>query len=167
MRAKDESNLRRAWYLLSAAAFILPLWLGLPFATAGNSGNVTASMLFSMICLSFPSSIIYIVFLAEFFPHTAPGYTPLSYLFFWLLAFAVGYFQWCWLIPRLFKRQKMITLGLVQKGEVAVESFQQEETKTLRVEALRAELPARSSASPVRHFDELGRTPFERAVCDD
>jgi hypothetical protein len=160
MKINYKQNVRLLWILASVA--VLSYRFDNCVEMAEGCYRAEDSMFLSMFLLSFPGSLLYLIFLAFTFD-SIDVYTPLHYLLLWGGAFTVGYFQWFWFIPRLLRGQAMTTLGLSQSGTPTVGSRVGQRSSSPRARKRASHLKGRSLA----HFDEIGRTPLERAVIDN
>ena len=140
------------------ALLMLPLGLG---TCLGDPACARAwDVMPVLLLLSFPSGPPLLLVLAVLFE---PGSIapPLDYSIVWLIAFGAGFLQWFWLVPKLFDRSEITTLGLmstVSRARTAV--------------SVPTDLPAsvpvikrsRKKATCFVHFDSKGHSPLERVI---
>lgn len=161
MKTNYKQNIKFIWILASFA--VLLLRFDQCFESASNCRVEGGDMFFAMFCLSFPGSLLYLIFLALIFDPIA-AFTPLHYFLLWGGAFIVGYLQWFWVVPRLLQGQGMTTLGLLQSGASTVcRAVSQHPSSGAR----RRKHSARLKGRRVAPFDETGRTPLERAISNN
>ena len=113
-------------------------------------------MFLTMGILSFPSGFLSVVITLLFFEPPSTDQLNVYFLFWWIMSGA-GYLQWFVVVPKLFAKPKLTTLGLQQAGKV-------EKDNTLECPPR----PARKRrARLIRAYDKRGRTPLERAMASN
>jgi hypothetical protein len=158
MKINYKQNLKFIWILLCVAV----LFFHLDECLEWESGcDLAGERMFSaMFLLSFPGSLLYLVFLALTF-ETVNVHTPLLYILLWGGAFTVGYLQWFRVLPSLLNRPEMTTLGLAQtRAAIVSGTGGQRATRSRRKRKRVAWL----KGARVVHFDDTGRTPLERVI---
>lgn len=101
--------------------------------------------------LSFPSSIPTVVLTASIID----VYPPFDYIIICLVAFISGYIQWFWCIPKILKKQEIISLHLTSPDR---------ETRLLTApKPTRRRQSSRSNLSRAP-FDKTGHSRLERAI---
>jgi hypothetical protein len=90
------SLVKVAWFLAAIAALAFHLYVVF-FHTAKDSGVV---MVWAMIVLTFPLGLLP-MFAYGFAAQVSDG--AANDLVLWLLMAATGFFQWFWLVPRVFR----------------------------------------------------------------
>lgn len=160
MRVKHKQVIPLAWILTSLAIFLLCFDSCL--INENNCFRAGDYMLGCMILITFPCGLLYPLVLSMFF-NSISVYDPFAYFLLWLGAFAVGYLQWFVLLPRLFSRNEITTLGIAQSAPLSKK----------RKKGRKAHKPGRNRIHPVQseshlaaQWDEGGRTPLERVIND-
>lgn len=146
--------------------FMLPLGLGtcLGDPRCGHAWDILPVMLL----LSFPSGALVLLVVALLFGPASIA-PPFDYSLVWAIAFAAGYAQWFWLVPTVFGRSEITTLGLTCAITSRAVGPEVENPPALLSTAPR--IADRASKRAPRttgrnvHFDGKGRTPLERVIC--
>lgn len=156
MRASGTTVVKCIW--VSAGLCLLALGLGISLVDSGE--YATDILLPIILLLSFPAGPLVLLFAAAVID-PGPVYPALDYSLLWVVAFAAGYFQWFWVLPKLFGKCELTTLGLTRLPAIPV------------IDNLPSQIaaPARSKRPPnksrrIVHFDGHGRTPLERVIAD-
>ena len=111
-----------------------------------------------LLLLSFPGGLLFFFFaepLIDFYP-------ALDYALVSLGLIAIGYAQWFVVLPRLFGKHAITTLGLsstIEKKQSVPISANPHTNSQLQ--------PPPAHETPIQSFDSAGRTPLERAIYDD
>ena len=150
-------SLGGVWLISALSAVILPIFLPSSIGT-GVVGNAIAVSAVVMFILSFPSSVIAVplIFLIDALLGLTTSSIAVAYMNL-IMLFAVGLFQWFWMVPRLVERQTF--------SEVGSEAFLQE----LRLGELSGN-PRLFSREPETYgawVNEEGATPVERVLKED
>ena len=163
----DSMNCNRVikYLWIVTALFMLPLGLG---TCLGGPDCIQAwDVLPVMLLLCFPSGVLFLIVVAVLFEPTGFA-SAIDYSLIWLIVFGVGYVQWFWLVPKLFARSEITTLGLMS----AVETARMAPESKLAPPSLSTGIPTsmpvtKRSRIKVRcfvHFDSKGRSPLERVI---
>src|SRR5258706_8685151 len=109
MRISCITAIKSVW--VSSSLFMLPLGLGTFLGDPGY--NASQSLIPVMLLLSFPAGplVLFVGALVIDPPSLIP---PLDYSLLWFVAFAAGYLQWFWVLPKLFGKCEFTTLGLTE-----------------------------------------------------
>ena len=152
MKNRIKLCLQVAWVTTMFVVFVMGL--NLCAATDQACADAGGRMFLAMSVLSFPAGFLSIVVTLCFLDLPSGDQLNIFVLLWWIMGGA-GYVQWFVLVPRLFAKAKFTTLNLAQDIEVEKESMTPiaapRPRKTRRVGLIRA-------------YDNLGRTPFERAM---
>ena len=140
--------LKAVWIV--AAVSVLLIGLGTCLAGDNPCFEAGISMEGFMLLLSFPSSILFLLWFPVFYGAESIHY-PVDYILFWLGAFVVGYLQWFVLIPRLFAAPVTTSLGFARKLRSKPAS------KRRRKRCVRP-----FATYEMKPFDQEGKTPIER-----
>jgi hypothetical protein len=115
LKESPRFDFKEVWILVCFSVLVVYL-IGL-LKPDSELGTIATRdwLLVWMIFMSFPASILFMFFILSF--------TWLDYeqdffgtMLMWAGLFAVGYLQWCRLVPFLFMRDRMITLNLKQRS---------------------------------------------------
>src|SRR5918996_4749008 len=108
-RIKWTRLIKLSWLGMSISLLYLGLGACLPL----NCYYADSYVLPFMLLLSFPGGFVFIA-LAQ--PFVLMG--PQDFAVVWLLAFAGGYLQWFWLVPKLTSGPEIITLNISHVREI-------------------------------------------------
>jgi hypothetical protein len=127
---------------------------------------VSEDFLLILMCLSFPSSLLFFSFVDPFI-HFDPA---LDYALLALGMIAIGYVQWFIMVPNWFAGIKLTSLSLSSTKHVAVEQAPSVPI-SITVGADRDLQPTRPQPFPAQQvrvipFDSEGCTPLERVIHD-
>lgn len=152
MKSPIKLCLQVAW--LTSTVVVLLIGFNSCAATDQVCFDAGGRMLLTMLVLSFPMGFLFVLVVILFLGPGGVDYLN-DYVVFWLVMAAAGYLQWFVLVPRLFAKQQLITLGIEQQRPITKETA--------------AEAPPRRTAKPARirlipAHDRRGRTPLERAL---
>jgi hypothetical protein len=143
--------LQGAWVVATLSVLLV----GLGACTAGEDPCVAAGNLMAefMLCLSFPLGVFFFVSAALFGWESV--HNSAHYFEIWLGAFVVGYIQWFVLVPNIFGRSLITSLGLTRPEPLKRDASGRKKKR-------RAHLRRK----PER-FDTQGKTPVERMINGD
>jgi hypothetical protein len=158
MSNRHVSFAKYIWVLGCTACLTLPVLVSPVNDSHALSFDAIEEMAFAMFVFSFPGSLIFSMVAAIFFLMFSPFDLPVAtYLLLWFGFFVTGYVQWFWVVPELFQKRQLISLGLGRLDEI-------EASKCRRPKRVN---PARIDHVPILHRDEEGRTPLERVIRDN
>lgn len=148
-------SLQVAW----VTTVVVMLFMGFNSCAATDKACFDAGgrMFLTMFVLSFPAGIFCVVVALLFLNPVAVDYLN-DYVIFWLIMSCAGYFQWFVLVPKLFAKPNLITLGIQQANVPPNETAA--ETAPRRT-------PKRNRVRLISPYDKRGRTPLERALSTD
>ena len=156
MRDSWTTVIKCLW--VTVCLFMLPLGLGTCLVDHGYYASL--NLLPVMLVLSFPAGPL-LLLVGAVVIDPWPLNPALDYSLLWFVAFAAGYLQWFWAFPKLFGKREIITLGLTQVLPLTVADNLPTQTLGRPTKRLRTRTRNR-----IAHFDQRGRTPLERAICD-
>jgi hypothetical protein len=161
MKHSGRFYLKRAWALFWVFIYVVYRLergvIGDLFVPQGQ-GEWAFGMIF---LLSFPGSLIYVLLLDNLIGSYGLFELEAEPLF-WLGMLAVGYWQWCWLMPRLFEMRGITTLNLSSVSPSTVTS--EDALPSADSSPPPHSTPPTTTREPLyRHFDDGGQTPLERA----
>jgi accessory gene regulator protein AgrB len=120
MKDSPRFNLKEAWMIASVSVLVVYL-IGQLKPDSELGLTTTINWLVGwMVLLSFPASLLAIVFFVLFFTWIDFRQAGFDMLFIWAGLFAAGYLQWYKFIPAMLSSDQMITLQLEQKDEYSV-----------------------------------------------
>lgn len=114
-------------------------------------------MLPFLYLLSFPSSLLLVMFNGVLVDAgMALDVTPpLEYTFLAVGSIVLGYLQWFYLVPALFRNRSLTTLSLGKSETIPLSTLEPAQER-VRIQTL--------SSAQIPAFDEAGRSPLERAI---
>ena len=165
MSVDGKTFLKLAWVMASASCFIFPLIL-IPFDNLHSwTGQVAADMIFGMLILSFPSSLLYLLAVGCVYYMFSPFELPVTfYVLLWFGFFVTGYLQWFHFLPDLLNRQNssngqsLTTLGLGEGKDAG------QGNKRRRARRRRRASQTQLADKQVLQFEEIRLTPLERVI---
>jgi hypothetical protein len=115
MKERVVSNLKWMWFTIGGLCLILPILLPSRPNAQGFFQNPIATATGFMVALSFPSCVVGILpmLLALEMAGISPSSIQGNYLIL-LYLFALGYIQWFWIAPRIFRREKISGLQVIE-----------------------------------------------------
>ncbi len=147
MKERFNLSLSSLWFLISAAALMLPVFLPSSANPQNFLENIIGTATVTMFILSFPSSLfgLPVMFFAQIALDVDPNTMQGMYLNLFLL-FAFGSVQWFWIVPRLLRNEPRIQMLnlLGAKSEL--------------------QLSAVKFDGNIESYDSQGRTPVERII---
>lgn len=178
--------LKTAW--LAGAITVLFMGTGLCVSTDATCFEAGDTMLFLMLWLGFPTSLLFIV-ASQIILHPVSVHSPSHFITAWMVMAFGGFLQWFVLVPRFFQKHEFTVLKLAtpitipsadsQPGALrqpierpapapvsrttVLESSPPVPSKTVQVARKRTRT-RRKSIKSIAAFDRTGRTPLERVL---
>jgi hypothetical protein len=144
--------LQVAWIVASLSVLLIGLGTCIPGEEpCSAAGNLMVQI---MLCFSFPAGVLF--FLSMAILGWDSIHTPATYFEVWLGAFVLGYLQWFLLVPHIFGRSLVTSLGLSPPEAREHDSSRRKQRRRRRLQ--QAELAP---------FDTKARTPVERLIDED
>ena len=146
------SVLQLAWIVATLSVLLIGLGTCIPGEEpCFEAGNLMAEI---MLCFSFPTGVFF--FLSTALLGFDSVHHPGNYFEVWLGAFLVGYVQWFVIVPHIFGRSLITSLGLTRPEPLKRDAGRR---KRKRRRHLRGGTRER--------FDTQGKTPVERMINGD
>ncbi len=146
MNEKFKLNLSSIWLLISAIALTLPVFLPSSAHPQNFLQDVIGTVTLAMNVLSFPFGLLALplMFLAKVFLNVNPNTIGGMYINVFLLC-VLGYVQWFWIVPRLWRSESRFQMQNLFGGK--------------------SDLKLSEAAINNAEFcDSKGRTPVERII---
>lgn len=194
MKSSHRASMKKTWVGLWAATLIIHRMYQLvyhPFDSYMFMPDIYYWLEVGMFLSSFPGSLLFVI-VGEGVTSCVICVYVRDPLLFWIGVCASGYIQWFYVVPRLLRTRKIITLNLGSAGamppfdnsasssrppeKILPQNARRIEPSIPQTTGVSADEPADSnqrafrvacdSEPPVARFDERGRSPIERAFGD-
>jgi hypothetical protein len=178
--------LKTAW--LAGVTTVLFMGTGMCVSTDTTCFEAGDTMLFLMLWLGFPTSLLFIV-ASQIILNVVPVHSPSDFITAWMVMAFGGFLQWFILMPRFFQKQDLTLLNLgtsatsssvssnhatlssteviqpapLQKPEVLKPPPAPVQTKAVQLVSNRTRR-RRKAIKSIAAFDRTGRTPLERVI---
>jgi hypothetical protein len=163
MQNSFRFDAKTRWLLLATSALVIYSVVPIRRGALYDLNTISTWLQFLLFVLTFPLGSFFVLFVHAF----AGGFGEFGIVEqfqMWVVAVALGFFQWFFLIPAMFGRKssEVTTLNLSSGGAAPAAAAAARAPGLLN--AGHAHTP---DAPPVPQFDERGRTPFERILGGD